>query len=98
MSEGSTIAANDVSEVMPEDFNPDDLYTLKALFLELEKVGLGAWGGGERYWVADQALRDIMPWDLFMLFCYITLGETSVDLQKFAVYIVVTFIYICIFT
>ncbi|XP_047476480.1 regulator of telomere elongation helicase 1 homolog [Penaeus chinensis] len=38
MSEGSNIAANDVSEVMPEDFNPDDLYTLKALFLELEKV------------------------------------------------------------
>lgn len=38
MSEGSNIAANDVSEVMPEDFNADDLYTLKALFLELEKA------------------------------------------------------------
>lgn len=38
-SEGSTIAANDSSQALPEDFSPDDLYTLKALFLELEKVG-----------------------------------------------------------
>ncbi|KAK3864798.1 hypothetical protein Pcinc_029539 [Petrolisthes cinctipes] len=37
-SEGSTIAANDSSQALPEDFSPDDLYTLKALFLELEKA------------------------------------------------------------
>lgn len=42
-SEGSTIAANDSSQALPEDFSPDDLYTLKALFLELEKVGCELW-------------------------------------------------------
>ncbi|XP_071521047.1 regulator of telomere elongation helicase 1 homolog [Panulirus ornatus] len=38
VSEGSNIAANDSSQAIPEDFSPDDLYTLKALFLELEKA------------------------------------------------------------
>ncbi|XP_068207931.1 regulator of telomere elongation helicase 1 homolog [Palaemon carinicauda] len=38
ISEGATVAANDPSQGLPEDFSPDDLYTLKALFLELEKA------------------------------------------------------------
>lgn len=38
ISEGSDIAANASSQGLPDDFSPDDLYTLKALFLELEKA------------------------------------------------------------
>ncbi|KAG7164976.1 regulator of telomere elongation helicase 1-like [Homarus americanus] len=52
ISEGSDIAAND-SQGLPEDFNPDDLYTLKALFLELEKaidaIQLPADGSGSTF-------------------------------------------------
>lgn len=38
ISEGADVAANDPNHALPEDFSPDDLYTLKALFLEFEKV------------------------------------------------------------
>ncbi|KAK7078302.1 Regulator of telomere elongation helicase 1 [Halocaridina rubra] len=38
ISDGGNFAANEPSQGLPEDFSPDDLYTLKALFLELEKA------------------------------------------------------------
>ena len=41
MAEGIDIAANDPNgEGIPDDFHLDDLYILKTVFLELEKVGL----------------------------------------------------------
>ncbi|XP_045625428.2 regulator of telomere elongation helicase 1 homolog [Procambarus clarkii] len=53
ISEGSDIAANDSSQALPEDFNPHDLYTLKALFLELEKavdaIALSSDGSGSTF-------------------------------------------------
>ena len=39
MSEGLDIAANDPNgEGLPDDFHVEDLYILKTVFLELEKV------------------------------------------------------------
>nr|XP_053656453.1 regulator of telomere elongation helicase 1 homolog [Cherax quadricarinatus] len=56
ISEGSDIAANASSQGLPDDFSPDDLYTLKALFLELEKavddIVLPTDGSGSTFLVA----------------------------------------------
>lgn len=50
---GSEFGANDPNNSLPEDFSPEDLYTLKALFLEFEKsideLKLPADGSGVTY-------------------------------------------------
>ncbi|CAL4105445.1 unnamed protein product, partial [Meganyctiphanes norvegica] len=50
---GSEFGTNDPSNALPEDFSPEDLYTLKALFLEFEKsideIKLPADGSGVTY-------------------------------------------------